>query len=57
MSISVNHFEIEAKYRENINFNINPNRIYSNILSQASSNDLIIILGSNYIAKEIFYEK
>ena len=39
------------------NFNKNPNRVYNNLLSQASPDDLIIITGSNYIAKEIFYEK
>ena len=54
MSRSMNHNEIEQSIGENINFDINPNRVYSNILSQASSNDLIIITGSNYIAKEIF---
>ena len=54
MSRSMNHNEIEQSIGENINFDKNPNRVYSNILSQASSDDLIIITGSNYIAKEIF---
>jgi len=54
ISRSMNHFEIEESIGENINFNKNPKKIYSNILSGASSNDLIIITGSNYIAKEIF---
>ena len=54
MSRSMNHNEIEQSIGENINFDINPNKVYSNILSQASSDDLIIITGSNYIAKEIF---
>jgi len=54
MSRSMDHDEIEESMGENINFDINPSRIYSNILSQASPNDLIIITGSNYIAKEIF---
>jgi dihydrofolate synthase/folylpolyglutamate synthase len=54
MSRSMSHNEIEESLGENINFDKNPNRVYSNILSQASSNDLIIITGSNYIAKEIF---
>ena len=44
----------DIKNDQNINFDKNPNRVYSNILSQASSDDLIIITGSNYIAKEIF---
>ena len=50
----MNHIEIEESIGENINFNKNPKMIYSNILSRASPNDLIIITGSNYIAKEIF---
>ena len=54
MSRSMNHNEIEESIGENINFDKDPNRVYSNILSQASSDDLIIITGSNYIAKEIF---
>ena len=54
ISRSMNHIEIEESIGENINFNKNPKKIYSNILSSASSNDLIIITGSNYIAKEIF---
>jgi len=51
---SMNHIEIEESIGENINFNKNPKKIYSNILSGASPNDLIIITGSNYIAKEVF---
>ena len=54
ISRSMNHIEIEESIGENINFNKNPKKIYSNILSVASPNDLIIITGSNYIAKEIF---
>ena len=54
ISRSMNHIEIEESIGENINFNKNPRKIYSNILSGASPNDLIIITGSNYIAKEIF---
>ena len=57
MSRSMNQIEIEEIIGENINFNKNPNRVYNNLLSQASPDDLIIITGSNYIAKEIFYEK
>lgn len=57
ISRSMDHDEIEESMGENINFDINPSRIYSNILSQASPNDLIVITGSNYIAKEIFHEK
>ena len=57
MSRSMNQIEIEESIGKNINFNKNPNRAYNNLLSQASPDDLIIITGSNYIAKEIFYEK
>ena len=57
MSRSMNQIEIEESIGENINFNKNPYRVYNNLLSQASPDDLIIITGSNYIAKEIFYEK
>ena len=57
ISRSMDHDEIEESMGENINFDINPSRIYSNILSQASPNDLILVTGSNYIAKEIFHEK
>ena len=57
MSRSMNQIEIEESIGENINFNKNPNRVYNNLLSQASPDDLIIITGSNYIAKEIFCEK
>ena len=54
MSRSMNHNEIQESIGEKINFDKDPNRVYNNILSQASSDDLIIITGSNYIAKEIF---
>ena len=54
ISRSMNDVEIEESIGENINFHKNPKKIYSNILSGASPNDLIIITGSNYIAKEIF---
>ena len=57
MSRSMNQIEIEESIGENINFNKNPNRVYNNLLSQASPDDLITITGSNYSAKEIFYEK
>jgi len=57
MSRSMNQIEIKDSIGKNINFNKNPNRVYNNLLSQASPDDLIIITGSNYIAKEIFYEK
>ena len=57
MSRSMNQTEIEESIGENINFDKNPNRVYRKIFNLASPNDLILITGSNYIAKEIFYEK
>ena len=54
ISRSMNHIEIEESIGENINFDKNPKKTYSKILSVASPNDLIIITGSNYLAKETF---
>ena len=57
ISRSMNQIEIEKSIGEKINFDENPNRIYKNILSKSSPDDLIIITGSNYIANKIFHEK
>ena len=38
----MNQIEIKDSIGENINFNKNPNRVYNNLLSQASPDDLII---------------
>ena len=48
--------EIMQSVKENINFDKNANKVYQEVLSQASPTDLVIITGSNYIAKEIFHE-
>ena len=57
ISRSMNQIEIEKSIGEKIIFDENPNRIYKNILSKSSPDDLIIITGSNYIANKIFHEK
>ena len=53
---SMNYEEIIQCVKENINFDKNPMKVYKEVLKQSSSKDLIIITGSNYIAKEIFHE-
>lgn len=53
---SMNYEEITKCVKENINFDKNPMKVYKEVLKQSSSKDLIIITGSNYIAKEIFHE-
>ena len=57
ISRSMNQIEIEKSIGQKINFDENANRIYKNILSKSSPDDLIIITGSNYIANKIFHEK
>ena len=53
---SMNYEDIIQCVKENINFDKNPKKVYKEVLKQSSSKDLIIITGSNYIAKEIFHE-
>ena len=53
---SMDLMEIMQSVKENINFDKNARKVYQEVLSQASPMDLVIITGSNYIAKEIFYE-
>lgn len=53
---SMNYEDIIQCVKENINFDKNPMKVYKEVLKQSSSKDLIIITGSNYIAKEIFHE-
>jgi folylpolyglutamate synthase/dihydropteroate synthase len=48
--------EIKSNLGEIINFDENPKRAYSKIKTEASKDDLILVTGSNYIAKEIFNE-
>ena len=48
--------EIKSNLGEIINFDEDPQRVYSKIKIEASKDDLILVTGSNYIAKEIFNE-
>ena len=48
--------EIKLNLGEIINFDEDPQRAYSKIKTEASKDDLILVTGSNYIAKEIFNE-
>ena len=48
--------EINLNFTESIKFDVNSKRIFNNIKTEASKDDLILITGSNYIAKEIFNE-
>ena len=48
--------EINLNFTESIKFDVNSKRIFNKIKTEASKEDLILITGSNYIAKEIFNE-
>ena len=48
--------EIKSNLGEIINFDEDPRRAYRKIKTEASEDDLILVTGSNYIAKEIFNE-
>jgi len=48
--------EINLNFSESIKFDENPKRIFNNIKNESSKDDLILVTGSNYIAKEIFNE-
>ena len=48
--------EINLNFTESIKFDVNSKRIFNKIKTEASKDDLILITGSNYIAKEIFNE-
>ena len=48
--------EIKSNLGEIINFDEDPQRAYSKIKTEASKDDLILVTGTNYIAKEIFNE-
>ena len=48
--------EIKSNLGEIINFDEDSQRAYSKIKTSASKDDLILVTGSNYIAKEIFNE-
>ena len=48
--------EIKLNLGEIINFDEDPQRAYGKIKTEASKDDLILVTGTNYIAKEIFNE-
>ena len=48
--------EIKSNVKESITFDKNPKRIFKQIKTEASKDDLILITGSNYLAKEIYNE-
>jgi len=48
--------EIKLNLSKNITFDEDPKMIFNKIKAEASKEDLILITGSNYIAKEIFNE-
>lgn len=48
--------EIKLNFSKNITFDEDPKRIFNKIKAEASKEDLILITGSNYIAKELFNE-
>ena len=50
------HEEIKSNLTESVTFDNNPQRIFKKIKTEASKDDLILITGSNYLAKEIYNE-
>ena len=48
--------DIESNLKGSIIFNQNPKKILSEIKKVACKDDLILITGSNFIAKKLFYE-
>ena len=48
--------EIKLNLSKNITFDEDPKMIFNKIKAEASKEDLILITGSNYIAKELFNE-
>jgi len=53
---SMTHDEIKSSLTESVTFDNNPQRIFEKIKTEASKDDLILITGSNYLAKEIYNE-
>jgi dihydrofolate synthase/folylpolyglutamate synthase len=53
---SMTHDEIKSSLTESVTFDNNPQRIFKKIKTEASKDDLILITGSNYLAKEIYNE-
>ena len=53
---SMSFKEIKLNVEGNIIFDKSPKKILNQIKKETSSDDLILITGSNFIAKELFYE-
>ena len=53
---SITEDEIKICMGENIIFNSDPKFLYKKLISISSAEDLILITGSNFIAKDLFYE-
>ena len=53
---SMSFEEIKLNVEGNIIFDKSPKKILNKIKKETSSDDLILITGSNFIAKELFYE-
>ena len=53
---SIREDEIKQCMGENIIFNSDPKFLYKKLISISSAEDLILITGSNFIAKDLFYE-
>ncbi len=53
----MNFKEIELNIDNNFIFDEDSKKLFNSIKKEASNDDLILITGSNYIAKEIFNEK
>ena len=50
----MNYSELKKNNIENLNYDENPKRLFSKLKKQLTKNDLLIVTGSNFLAKEIF---
>lgn len=51
---AMNYSELKKNNIENLNYDENPKRLFSKLKKQLTKNDLLIVTGSNFLAKEIF---
>ena len=54
MERAMDYSELKKNNLENLNYDENPKRLFSKLKKQVTKNDLILITGSNFLAKEIF---
>lgn len=54
MDRAMNYSELKKNNIENLNYDENPKRLFSKLKKQLTKNDLLIVTGSNFLAKEIF---